>query len=99
MHLGPPRQLSTLSRAWFGHGADGHGHGQVAHSLSAAANADHTDDDHGADIHDVSIIEWIAWTPFLLAIVVFGVFPNLMFKVFDPAVTQLVDHLGAGIPK
>jgi len=82
-----------------GHATDGHG--QVAHSLSAAANADHADDDdhHGADIHDVSIVEWIAWTPFLLAIVVFGVFPNLMFKVFDPAVTQLVDHLGAGIPK
>jgi hypothetical protein len=29
---------------------------------------------------------------------VFGILPNLMFKVFDPAVTQLVDHLGAGIP-
>ena len=47
----------------------------------------------------MSVVEWIAWTPFLIAIVVFGVFPNLMFKVFDPAVTQLVDHLGAGIPQ
>jgi NADH-quinone oxidoreductase subunit M len=81
-------------------------HGQMAHSLSAAANADHTtsdghdrnDDDGHADIHDVSVVEWIAWTPFLIAIVLFGVLPNLMFKVFDPAVTQLVDHLGAGIP-
>ena len=51
--------------------AGGHDtHGQVAHSLSAAANADHTpnadhtDHEH-ADIHDVTVIEWIAWTPFL----------------------------------
>jgi NADH-quinone oxidoreductase subunit M len=86
-----------------GHAPDDHG--QVAHSLSAAANVDHaavehTDDGdaHDTDIHDVSVVEWITWTPFLIAIVVFGILPNLMFKVFDPAVTQLVDHLGAGIP-
>jgi NADH-quinone oxidoreductase subunit M len=60
-----------------------HGH---AHSLSAAANDDH----HGDDIHDVTTFEWIAWTPFLVAIVVFGIFPQLMFKVMDPAVTELV---------
>ncbi len=91
-----------------GHTGDPHGHGQVAHSLSAAANADHHEPDHHgadhqgdehADIHDVNVVEWITWTPFLIAIVVFGVLPNLMFKVFDPAVTQLVEHLGAGIPK
>ena len=41
-----------------------------------------------------SIVEWIAWTPFLIAIVVFGVYPQLMFKVMDPAVTQLVDTWG-----
>jgi len=80
--------------AEFAGGHDAH----VAHALSAAANAEHTDDDAHADIHDVSVVEWIAWTPFLIAIVLFGVLPNLMFKVFDPAVTQLVDHLGAGIP-
>ena len=38
-----------------------------------------------------SPVEWIAWTPFLVAIVVFGVYPQLMFKVMDPAVTQLVE--------
>ena len=38
----------------------------------------------------MTVIEWIAWTPFLVAIVVFGVYPQLMFKVFDPAVTELV---------
>ena len=44
--------------------------------------------DHGdehSDIHDVNMFEWIAWTPLLIAIVVFGVVPNLLFKVLDPA--------------
>jgi NADH-quinone oxidoreductase subunit M len=67
-------------------------HGDPAHSLSAAGNDEH----HEADIHDVTPIEWIAWTPFLLAIVVFGVYPQLMFKVMDPAVTQLVETINAG---
>jgi NADH-quinone oxidoreductase subunit M len=70
-------------------------HGQPAHSLSAAANDDH---DAHADIHDVTLVEWIAWTPFLVAIVVFGVYPQLMFDIFDPAVVKLVDRVGAGLP-
>ncbi len=60
----------------------GGGHG---HSLSAAAN-----DEHHDEIHDVTRLEWMAWAPLLVAIVVFGVFPQLMFKVMDPAVTELV---------
>jgi NADH-quinone oxidoreductase subunit M len=72
----------------FGGGA---GHGHATHALSAAVNAD---DDHHDEIYDVTPIEWIAWTPFLIAIVVFGVYPQLMFKVLDPAVTQLVAQLG-----
>ena len=72
----------------------GHGHGH-APALSAAAN-EH--DDHSADIHDVTPLEWVAWTPFLIAIVLFGVYPQLLFKVLDPAVTALVNHVGAGIP-
>jgi NADH-quinone oxidoreductase subunit M len=71
-------------------GAHGAGHGGVAHSLSSAAN-DHDDHD---EIYDVTPIEWIAWTPFLIAIVVFGVYPQLMFKVMDPAVTEMVRRLG-----
>ena len=69
--------------------------GKPAHSLSAASN-DH-DDDHAVDIHDVTNIEWIAWTPFLIAIVVFGVYPQLMFKVMDPAVSALVEQVRAGL--
>jgi NADH-quinone oxidoreductase subunit M len=61
----------------------GHGH---AHAVGAAAN-----DEHHDEIHDVNVFEWIAWTPLLIAIVVFGVYPQLMFKVMDPAVTQLVE--------
>ncbi len=65
--------------------------GSGAHSLSAAANHH---DDHGSDIHDVTTYEWIAWTPLLIAIVVFGVYPQLMFKVMDPAVTNLLRAFG-----
>ncbi len=60
-----------------------HGH---AHAVGAAAN-----DGHHDEIHDVTVFEWIAWTPLLIAIVVLGVYPQLMFKVMDPAVTQLVE--------
>jgi NADH-quinone oxidoreductase subunit M len=73
-----------------GHGPADHGHGSATHALSAAVN----EHDEHEPIHDVSPIEWIAWTPFLVAIVVFGVYPQLMFKVFDPAVTELVARLG-----
>ena len=41
---------------------------------------------HDEDIHDVNKFEWVAWSPLLIAIVVFGVYPQLMFKVLDPAV-------------
>jgi NADH-quinone oxidoreductase subunit M len=61
-----------------------------AHSVGAAGNPD----EHHSDIHDVTIFEWLAWTPLLIAIVVFGVYPQLMFKVFDPAVVNLVKGLG-----
>jgi NADH-quinone oxidoreductase subunit M len=44
----------------------------------------HSHDDHA--FHDVNKFEWFAWTPLLIAILVFGVVPNLMFKVLDPAV-------------
>jgi len=40
------------------------------------------------------MFEWIAWTPLLIAIVVFGVMPNLMFKIIDPAVATSVAGIG-----
>jgi NADH-quinone oxidoreductase subunit M len=66
------------SAEFAGAGHDDHGHGDHGHG-----------DDHGSDIHDVSKFEWIAWAPLLLAIVVFGVVPSLMFKIMDPAVQAL----------
>ena len=65
-----------------GESHDDHGHGEHSH------------DDHGSDIHDVNVFEWIAWTPFLLAIVVFGVYPQLMFKIIDPAVQVALKAFG-----
>jgi NADH-quinone oxidoreductase subunit M len=63
----------------------------VAHSLSAASNED---DEAHFDIRDVTPIEWVAWTPFLVGILVLGVYPQLLFKVLDPAVTAMVARLG-----
>jgi NADH-quinone oxidoreductase subunit M len=54
-------------------------------------------DDHHDEINDVTTLEWIAWAPFLAAIVVFGVYPQLMFKVMDPAVTELVAKITKGM--
>lgn len=65
----------------FAGSGDGHGaHGHDSHDDSA---------DQHSQIHDVTKFEWIAWTPLLIAIVVFGVMPSLMFDVMDPAVQQL----------
>jgi NADH-quinone oxidoreductase subunit M len=49
---------------------------------------------HDEDIRDVDTFEWIAWTPLLIAIVVFGVYPQLMFKVLDPAVGVTLKAFG-----
>ncbi len=61
--------------------------------------AERTPRSHHDDIHDVGLTEWIAWSPFLIAIVVFGVYPQLMFKIFDPAVTQMLDRMTVSLGK
>ena len=45
---------------------------------------------HDSHLHDVTMPEWIAWLPMLAGIVVLGFYPNLIFKVTDPAVTRTV---------
>jgi NADH-quinone oxidoreductase subunit M len=66
-------------------------HGTPVHAVGAAVNAD----DHGhVTIKDVTAVEWIAWTPMLILIVALGVYPQMLFKILDPAVTRLVVHLG-----
>jgi NADH-quinone oxidoreductase subunit M len=45
-------------------------------------------------IHDVHGPEWIAWTPLLLGIVAFGIFPHLIFDVTDSAVNLIATGVG-----
>jgi len=50
-----------------------------------------------AHIHDVHLPEYIAWTPLLIGILLFGIFPHLLFDMIDPAVSAVtagVDALG-----
>ncbi len=47
----------------------------------------------GHVIADVQPSEWLAWTPFLVFIVVLGVYPNLLFSVTDDAVTPIADMI------
>jgi NADH-quinone oxidoreductase subunit M len=42
------------------------------------------------DVPDVTLPEWIAWVPMLILILVIGVYPNLVFRVSDDALTQNV---------
>jgi|JI10StandDraft_1071094.scaffolds.fasta_scaffold48495_3 NADH-quinone oxidoreductase subunit M len=74
----PTAEFAGAGHGHDSHGHDAHGHGDDAHG-----------DDHGSDIHDVNTFEWIAWAPLLVAIVVFGVVPSLMFDVMDPAVQKI----------
>jgi len=62
---------------------------------NGAAGADH-DADHSSDhaFKDVTTIEWLAWTPLLVAILVLGVMPNILFKMIDPAVRGVLRGFG-----
>jgi NADH-quinone oxidoreductase subunit M len=42
-----------------------------------------------AHIDDVHAPEWIAWTPLLVGIVVFGLFPNLIFSITNDAASSI----------
>ena len=58
-----------------------------------------TEEFAGASIADVNRDEWIAWTPFLVGIVLFGIWPNLIFNVTDDVVggiTASVEAIAAG---
>ena len=53
----------------------------------------------GHAIGDVNRYEWAAWTPLLIAMVLFGLVPNLIFGVVDdwsvPALERINDHIDA----
>ena len=44
----------------------------------------------GADFGDIEMVEWLAWVPMLVLIVVLGVYPRLVFGVTTEAVDRLV---------
>jgi len=46
-------------------------------------------------IHDVAKFEWIAWSPLLVLIVVFGFYPDLIFDLTDDAVVKSLVVEGA----
>jgi NADH-quinone oxidoreductase subunit M len=50
-----------------------------------------------AHIHDVHVSEWIAWVPLLGLIVALGIYPQLIFKMTDLPVTQLVHGLSRAL--
>lgn len=52
--------------------------------------------EHGSDhaLEDVTTIEWLAWTPMLVAILVLGIVPNILFKMIDPAVHGVLRAFG-----
>ena len=77
-----------------GGAADGSGHdAHVTPAGAVGAAVNPHDDDHHDDLHDVTVIEWISWLPLLGLIVVLGVYPQVLFKVLDPAVSGVVDRL------
>jgi len=54
----------------------------------------HDDHDGERAFEDVTTIEWLAWTPLLVAILVLGVMPNILFKMIDPAVDGVLHAFG-----
>jgi NADH-quinone oxidoreductase subunit M len=46
----------------------------------------------GHHIHDVTRIEWLAWSPMLVGILLFGLLPGLILNITDPAVTAIFGH-------
>jgi NADH-quinone oxidoreductase subunit M len=75
-------QLALVAAGHDSHGHDAHDAHEPTRGSVAPVHG------HGDDIHDVELPEWIAWTPLLVAIVVFGVVPNLLFKVMDPSIVS-----------
>jgi NADH-quinone oxidoreductase subunit M len=84
--------LWLFQRTAFGEPSDEFSGHVTTHAVGAGVN-----EDHHEEIYDVTPVEWIAWTPFLVAILVFGVYPQLMFGIMDPAVTELVGRLGESL--
>jgi NADH-quinone oxidoreductase subunit M len=57
-----------------------------------------TEEFEHAHIHDVHVPEWIAWSPMLVLIVFFGIYPRALFKTTNDAVNQATVHVPAPVP-
>jgi NADH-quinone oxidoreductase subunit M len=50
--------------------------------------------EHHGHVSDILPIEYVAWTPLLIAILVFGIWPDLLFRAIDPAVGVALQAVG-----
>jgi NADH-quinone oxidoreductase subunit M len=50
----------------------------------------------GKDLMDIDTYEWLAWAPLVIAILVIGVFPRVVFGATNDAVVQLVQTAFGG---
>ena len=41
------------------------------------------------EVHDATLAEYLAWAPLIVLIVVFGIFPSLVFDITGPAVSEV----------
>jgi NADH-quinone oxidoreductase subunit M len=48
-------------------------------------------------IADVSVPEWIAWTPLLVLILAVGIYPNIVFRVTDGQMTSVAQALASSV--
>jgi NADH-quinone oxidoreductase subunit M len=69
--------------------------GYLLWMLQRTAFGEPRDEFADAHIHDVHLPEYIAWTPLLVLIVVLGVYPHLLFRVTDGAVTAVTAAFGS----
>jgi NADH-quinone oxidoreductase subunit M len=56
-----------------------------------------TDEFVDDDIPDVTVPEWIAWTPMLVLILAIGVYPNLVFRVTDGQLTSVAQMVASAV--
>jgi NADH-quinone oxidoreductase subunit M len=55
-----------------------------------------TEEFENAEIADMHLTDYIAWTPMVILIVVLGLYPNLLFKITDGAVVQSLTAFASG---
>ena len=69
--------------------------GETTREWVVGAFGEPTSEFEGHTIADVNTYEWVAWMPFLVGIVLFGVWPNLIFNVTDDVVTNITTNVEA----